>query len=65
MDEKTVQPLDDVREPILKELQQSHLNEWINDLNKRFTPAIQSPQFFSQPQLYLQPGAAAPAPPKQ
>lgn len=64
MDEKSVQPLNDVREPITQELRQEHVNTWINDLNKRFVPVIQNTQFFAEPQLYLQPKAPAAAPPK-
>jgi parvulin-like peptidyl-prolyl isomerase len=64
MDEKSVQPLNDVREPIIQDIRQEHLNTWINDLNKRFVPVIQNTQFFAQPQLYLQPNSPAAAPPK-
>jgi hypothetical protein len=65
MDEKSVQPLNDVREPIVQEIRETHLKDWLTDINTRFTPVIKNPQFFSQPQLYLQPGAPTLAPPKQ
>jgi parvulin-like peptidyl-prolyl isomerase len=63
VDQKSVQPLDEVREPILQELRQSHRNDWLNDLNRRFVPVVQKPEFFLQPELYVQkataPGATA------
>jgi hypothetical protein len=65
MEEKSVQSLNEAREPIVQEMRENHLKDWLTDLGKRFTPTVQNPQFFSQPQLYLQPAGAAPAPPKQ
>ena len=62
MEEKTIQPLNDVREPIVQEMRQSHLNDWLKSLNSRFTPVVQKPEFFVQPQLYLEPAAPAPKP---
>ena len=63
VDQKSLQPLDEVREPILQELRQSHRNDWLNDLNRRFVPVVQKPEFFLQPELYVQkataPGATA------
>ena len=66
MEEKSVQPLNDVREPIVQDMRETHLKDWLTDMGKRFTPVVQNPQFFTQPQLYLQPADAAPqGPPKQ
>jgi hypothetical protein len=65
VDQKSVQPLDEVREPILQELRQSHRNDWLNDLNRRFVPVVQKPEFFLQPEMYVQkatPAAAAAKP---
>lgn len=63
MVETSVQPLNDVREPIVQELRQSHLNEWLKQLNARFQPKIQSPEFFMRPDTYVQPAAAQPRKP--
>jgi hypothetical protein len=49
----------------VQERRENHLKDWLTDLGKRFTPTVQNPQFFSQPQLYLQSGGAPQAPPKQ
>jgi len=53
MDEKTVQPVDDVRDVITRELRQNHRDQWINDLNRKFTPTAQNSEFFLHPQLYI------------
>jgi PPIC-type PPIASE domain len=58
--EKTVQPLANVREPIIQELKQKHFTDWVGDLEKRFKPVIERPDFFTTsskgpPQLVPQP----------
>ncbi len=53
VEEKTVQPLNDVRQSIVKELRDNHMNEYLKDLNARFKPQVQRPDFFVQPQKYL------------
>lgn len=61
VEEKTVQPLNDVRENIIQEMRQTHRDTWLRDLNSRFQPAVQKPEFFLQPDRYVaQPPAAAP-----
>jgi parvulin-like peptidyl-prolyl isomerase len=47
--EKAVQPLSNVREPIIQELKQKHFIEWNDDINKRLQPAIERPDFFTTP----------------
>lgn len=64
MDEKSQQPVDDVRDTILTELRQAHRDEWLKDLNKRFTPAVQKPEFFLQPEMYIQQATSGAAPKK-
>jgi hypothetical protein len=59
MDEKSVQPVNDVRDNIIRELRQTHRDQWLNDLNRGFTPTIQNPEFFLQPQLYIPQAAPA------
>ena len=44
--EKAVQPLANVREPIIQELKQKHFTDWLEDVNKRFKPTIERPDFF-------------------
>ncbi len=61
VEEKSVQPLNSVREPIIQELRKKHLDEWIKDLNNRFQPAVLRPDFFLQPGKYLS-APASPAP---
>lgn len=62
VEQKTVQPVNEVRDSISEEIRQAHLNEWLAGLNKRFEPAVESVPFFTQPKLAL-PATAAPAPP--
>ena len=59
MDEKSVQPVNDVRDNIIRELRQTHRDQWLNDLNRSFTPTVQKPEFFLQPQLYIPQAAPA------
>lgn len=65
LDEKSVQPLSDVRESIMQELRQGHRNEWLTDLNHRFTPVVQKPEFFLNPEQYVQNPTPRPNAPKQ
>jgi len=53
LEEKTVQPLNDVRESIVKEIRDNHMNEYMKDLTVRFTPQVQRPDFFVSPQKFL------------
>jgi parvulin-like peptidyl-prolyl isomerase len=62
-DERSIQPINDVREPITQEIRNNHLNDVLQGLNKRFTPNVLKPDFFSHPQQYLNPAAAAPVNP--
>jgi peptidyl-prolyl cis-trans isomerase C len=48
MEEKTTQPLSEVGTDILQVLRQEALNQWFNDLNKRFKPQIKDPGAFVQ-----------------
>jgi peptidyl-prolyl cis-trans isomerase C len=53
MEEKSVQPINDVRAPIIQEFRDNHRNDWLNGLNSRFVPVIQKPEFFVSPQTYI------------
>lgn len=46
--EKTIRPLAAVREPIVQQLKQNHFTEWMSDINKRFKPVIERPDFFTK-----------------
>ena len=65
VDEKSAQPVNEVRETIVQELRLNHRNEWLSGLNQRFVPVVQKPEFFLQPEFYVQKatgGAAIPKP---
>ena len=47
-EEKTVQAIDEVREPIVQDIRQQHMSEYLNDLNRRFAPKVEKPEFFQQ-----------------
>jgi peptidyl-prolyl cis-trans isomerase C len=53
LESKTVQPLNDVRESIVKDLRDNHLHDYMNDLTNRFKPQVQRPDFFAQPGKFL------------
>jgi hypothetical protein len=59
MDEKTIQPVNDVRDVIIREQRQNHRDQWINELNRGFTPTIQKPDFFLHLPLYIPQAAQA------
>jgi hypothetical protein len=61
VEEKTVQPMDELRGPIGEELRQTHLRAWLADVGKRFEPKVENVQFFTQSPVAA-PGAAAPLP---
>jgi hypothetical protein len=48
-EERSTQPIEEVRETIVQEIRQAHLSEFIRNLQARFTPKIEKPEFFSQP----------------
>jgi len=47
--ERSVQPLSNVREPIIQELKQKHFTDYMSDLTRRFKPVIERPDFFTTP----------------
>jgi hypothetical protein len=48
VDEKTLLSINEVREPIIQEIRQQHLGDFITGLRKRFAPQILKPEFFLQ-----------------
>jgi peptidyl-prolyl cis-trans isomerase C len=55
--ERVAQPLDEVTEPIVQEIRQTHLAEFLQEQNKRFLPVVTNPDFFVKPEKYLAPPA--------
>ncbi len=53
LEEKKVQPINDVRESIVKEIRNNHMHDYMTDLTKRFTPQVQRSDFFVHPDAYL------------
>jgi peptidyl-prolyl cis-trans isomerase C len=45
---KTTQPFSDVREPLFQQLKQEKFNQWIQGLQKQFTPKIDKPEYFKR-----------------
>lgn len=59
-EERSRQPVAEVRETIIRSIRQAHLGEFIGALRQRFAPTIESPAFFQQAGANLPP---TPAPP--
>jgi hypothetical protein len=57
LEEKTTQPFNEVIEPIVQEIRQTHLNDYMNSLNSRFQPAVKNTDFFLKPEIFLAPQA--------
>ncbi len=57
LEEKSTQPLNEVIEPIVQEIRQTHLNDYMNSLNRRFQPAVKDTDFFLKPETFLAPQA--------
>ena len=53
VEEKKVPPIGEVREPIVQQLRQDHLNEYMINLTNRFRPVIQDAEFFARPGAIL------------
>jgi parvulin-like peptidyl-prolyl isomerase len=59
VEEKKIQPVDAVAEPIRQELRQAHVNEWFQEIRKKFEPTVIKPEFFAQPSQAGLPAAPA------
>jgi hypothetical protein len=57
LEEKITQPFNEVIEPIVQEIRQTHLNDYMNSLNSRFQPAVKNTDFFLKPETFLAPQA--------
>jgi peptidyl-prolyl cis-trans isomerase C len=58
LEEKKVQPLDEVADPIVQDLRNAHFQSWYTSLMKKYEPTVKNVEFF------MRPGAATPAPAK-
>jgi len=61
VEQKTTQPVDELRVAIGDEIRQTHLNEWLTTVGKKFEPEVENVQFFTQTKIPVPPAPAAPA----
>jgi peptidyl-prolyl cis-trans isomerase C len=47
--DRTIQPLEAVREPIVQDLKQKHFTDWLQQVSLRLKPVIERPDFFVKP----------------
>jgi parvulin-like peptidyl-prolyl isomerase len=47
LEEQGVQPLSEASEDVIQEMKTQHINEWMQDLTKRFEPTVENPKFFT------------------
>ena len=47
MEDKSIQPLNEVGEDVIQELKKQHINQWLQDVTKRFEPVLEDPKFFA------------------
>lgn len=58
IEEKSLQPINEVRESIIQELRQAHLDSWLKELNTKFQPKVLRTDFFLTPDKFLNPEGA-------
>jgi hypothetical protein len=63
VEQKTSQPVDELRGAIGDEIRQAHLNEWLTSVGKKFDPQVENVQFFTQTKMPVPGAPALPAPP--
>lgn len=49
VEDRNIQTVEAVTEPIRQELRQAHVNEWFTAIRNRFIPEVKNVQFFTQP----------------
>ncbi len=62
VEKKTIQPMDELRGAIADELRQSHLNQWLADVGKKFEPKVENVPFFTQSKAPVPGAPVGPAP---
>ena len=65
LEEKGTQPVDEVREPIVRELRNEHMNQWMKEMNTGWQAVVKDPDFFKTFGPPAMPGVVPDAPPKQ
>jgi hypothetical protein len=61
VEQKTTQPVDELRGAIGDEIRQTHLNEWLTGVGKKFEPEVENVQFFTQTKMPVPPASPTPA----
>jgi peptidyl-prolyl cis-trans isomerase C len=62
LEQKTTQPLDEVREPIIQTIRNEHMNQWMKDLNASYQAVIKDSDYFKS--VGTPPSPLLAAPPK-
>jgi len=65
LEEKGLQPIDEVREPIVQILRNDHMNQWMKDIGTEYQAVIKDPDLLKAVETLLIPAGPAAAPPKQ
>jgi len=61
VEQKTTQAVDELRGAIGEEIRQTHLNDWLTTVGKKFEPEVENVQFFTQTKMAVPPAPATPA----
>jgi len=64
LEEKGTQPVDEVREPIVRALRNEHMNQWMKEMNASYQAVIKDSDYFKNIAASAKPGAPAAAPAK-
>ena len=64
VEEKGTQPVDEVREPIVRVLRNEHFNQWMKEMNASYQAVIKDSDYFKNIAASAKPGAPSAAPPK-
>jgi len=65
LEDKGLQPLDEVREPIVQILRNDHMNQWMKDIGTEYQAVIKDPDLLKAVGALAIPVGPAAAPPKQ
>jgi len=65
LEDKGLQPIDEVREPIVQILRNEHMNQWMKDLGTEYQAVIKDADVLKAVGALAVPAGPAPAPPKK
>jgi parvulin-like peptidyl-prolyl isomerase len=65
LEEKGLQPIDEVREPIVQILRNDHMNQWMKDIGTEYQAVVKDPDLLKAVGALAMPAGPAAAPPKQ